>query len=100
MAGLSHRLRYVRRLFAGLPRRAHLTLRHHGARETARRVVTFPLRLTPWGHRLGLAPRMSDPSAPARAWYREHARPVAIVVPTFGDPAVVKPLLRSLKRSL
>jgi GT2 family glycosyltransferase len=90
----------VRRLFAGLPRRALLTLRHHGPRETARRVVTFPLRLTPFGHRLGLAPRMSDPSAPARAWYREHGRPVAIVVPTFGDPAIAKPLLRSLKRTL
>ena len=100
MASLSHRLRYVRRLFAGLPRRAVLTLRYHGARETARRVVTFPLRLTPFGHRLGLAPRMSDPSAPARTWYREHARPVAVVVPTFGDPRIVKPLLRSLKRTL
>jgi GT2 family glycosyltransferase len=97
---VSHRVRYVRRLFAGLPRRALLTLRHHGARETARRLVTFPLRLTPWGHRLGLAPRMSDPSAPARAWYRDQGRPVAVVVPCFGDPDVVKPLLRSLKRTL
>jgi GT2 family glycosyltransferase len=96
---LSHRVRYLRRLFAGLPRRALLTLRYHGVRETARRVVTFPLRLTPLGYRLGLAPRMSDPSAPARRWYGEHARPVAIVVPTFGDPAILKPLLRSVRRT-
>jgi GT2 family glycosyltransferase len=43
---------------------------------------------------------MSDPSAPARRWYSEHARPVAVVVPTFGDPAVLRPLLRSLRRTL
>jgi GT2 family glycosyltransferase len=97
---LSHRARYLRRLFAGLPRRAMLTLRYHGPREFARRIVTFPLRLTPLGHRLGLAPRMSDPSAPARRWYAEHARRVAVVVPTFGDPAVLRPLLRSLGRTL
>ena len=100
MAPLSHRLRHLRRLFRGLPRRALLTLRYHGARETARRVVTFPLRLTPLGHRLGLAPRLSDPSAPARAWYRDNWRPVAVVVPAFGDPAIVKPALRSLRRTL
>jgi GT2 family glycosyltransferase len=92
-------MRYLRRLFAGLPRRALLTLRYHGGREFARRILTFPLRLTPLGHRLGLAPRMSDPSAPARRWYGEHARPVAIVVPTFGDPAILRPLLRSLRRT-
>jgi GT2 family glycosyltransferase len=97
---LSFRLRQLRRLFSGLPRRAMLTLRYHGVREFARRVVTFPLRLTPFGHRLGLAPRMSDPSAPARRWYRESGRRVAIVIPAFGDPAVLKPALRSLRRTV
>jgi GT2 family glycosyltransferase len=97
---LAFRLRQLRRLFSGLPRRAMLTLRYHGAREFARRVVTFPLRLTPFGHRLGLAPRMSDPSAPARRWYRDNGRRVAIVIPTFGDPAVLKPALRSLRRTV
>ena len=42
---------------------------------------------------------MSDPSAPARRWYAEHGRRVAIVVPTFGDPAILRPLLRSLRRT-
>jgi GT2 family glycosyltransferase len=97
---VSFRLRQLRRLFAGLPRRALLTLRYHGVREFAVRLLTFPLRLTPLGHRLGLAPRLSDPSAPARGWYREHARPVAIVVPTFGDPAILGPALRSFRRTV
>jgi GT2 family glycosyltransferase len=96
---LAFRLRQIRRLFSGLPRRAVLTLRYHGPREFLLRILGFPLRLTPFAARLGLAPRMSDPSAPARGWYREHARPVAIVVPTFGDPRVVAPALRSLRRT-
>jgi hypothetical protein len=91
--------RYVRRLFTGLPRRAILTLRYHGARETLRRILTFPLRLTPLGARLGLAPRLSDPSAPARAWYREHGRPVAVVIPTYGDPRLVRKAVRSIRRT-
>jgi GT2 family glycosyltransferase len=89
----------MRRLFTGLPRRALLTLRYHGARETLRRIVTFPLRLTPLGARLGLAPRLSDPSAPARAWYRENGRPVAVVIPTYGDPSLVRKAVRSIRRT-
>jgi GT2 family glycosyltransferase len=97
---LAFRLRQLRRLFSGLPRRAVLTVRHHGWREFARRLLTFPLRLTPFGRRLGLAPRMSDPAAPARAWYRRHGRPVAVIVPTYGDPAVLGAALRSFRRTL
>jgi GT2 family glycosyltransferase len=96
---LAYYLRYVRRLFAGLPRRALLTLRYHGVRETAWRVVTFPLRLTPLGARLGLAPRLSDPSAPARAWYREHGRRVAVVIPSYGDPTLTRKAVRSVRRT-
>src|SRR3954452_24667700 len=96
---VAYALRRLRRLFAGLPRRAYLTYRYHGPREFAFRVVTFPLRLTPVGGRLGLAARMSDPSAPARRWYRENARPVAVVIPTFGDPAVTRKAVKSLRRT-
>ena len=67
---LGYYLRYLRRLFANLPRRAWLTLRYHGVRETLWRLVTFPLRLTPLGARLGLSARLTDPSAPARAGRR------------------------------
>jgi GT2 family glycosyltransferase len=96
---VAYYLRYAKRLFANLPKRALLTLRYHGPRETARRVVTFPLRLTPLGARLGLAPRLSDPSAPARAWYRQHGRPVAVVIPTYGDPLLTAKAVRSVRRT-
>src|SRR3954453_1923839 len=99
MTALSHYLRLARRLFANLPKRAYLTLRYHGVRETLWRVLTFPLRLTPLGHRLGLAPRLSDPSAPARRWYAEHGRPVAVVIPTYGSPHVLVRALRSIRRT-
>ena len=92
-------LRRLRRMFAGLPRRAYLTYRYHGPREFAFRIVTFPLRLTPLGARLGLDARMSDPSAPARRWYRAHAHPVAVVIPTFGDPAVTRNAVKSVRRT-
>jgi glycosyltransferase involved in cell wall biosynthesis len=86
-------------MFAGLPRRAYLTLKYNGGREFWFRVLTFPLRLTPFGHRLGLAPRMSDPSAPARRWYRQHARPVAVVIPTYGPVDVVAQAVRSVRKT-
>lgn len=97
---LAHQLRRLRHLFAGLPKRALLTLRYYGFRQFAYRVVTFPLRLTPLGHRLGLAPRMSDPSAPARRWYRRGgARAVAVVIPTYGSPAVLEAAVRSVRKT-
>jgi GT2 family glycosyltransferase len=95
----SYYVRRLRRLFAGLPRRAYLTLRYHGLWETLFRIVTFPLRLTPWGHRLGLAARLSDPSAPARAWYTRHGRPVAVVIPTYGPTRLVTAAVKSVRRT-
>src|SRR4051812_47191107 len=96
---LAYTVRRLRRLFAGLPRRAYLTLRYLGLREFALRLLTFPLRLTPLGDRLGLAPRMSDPAAPARMWYRRYGKPVAVVIPTYGDPAIVARAVRSVRRT-
>src|SRR4051794_36773424 len=99
MTALSHYLRLARRLFANLPKRAYLTLRYHGVRETLWRVLTFPLRLTPLGHRLGLAPRLSDPSAPARAWYAANGRAVAVVIASYGDAGLALKAARSVKRT-
>jgi GT2 family glycosyltransferase len=100
---LSHRLfRYrqqLKRLFSNLPRRAWLTLKYHGPREVARRIVTFPLRLTPLAGRFGLGPRLGDPSGPARAWYRDHGRPVAVVIPAYGDAGLVEAAVRSVRRT-
>jgi GT2 family glycosyltransferase len=99
LLALRFQIRRLRLLFAGLPRRAYLTLRHHGGREFAWRLLTFPLRLTPLGHRLGLSARMSDPSAPARRWYREHAGPVAVVIPTYGPTEILEKAVRSIRRT-
>ncbi len=99
MTRLSPYLRFLRRLLANLPRRAWLTLRYQGVRETLYRLVTFPLRLTPLGPRLGLVSRMADPSAPARAWYAQHGRPVAVVIPSYGPAGLALKAARSVRRT-
>ena len=72
------RFRLVRHLlavFGNLPRRAVLTWRYHGPRETLRRAAARSrCALTPSPARLGLAPRLSDPGAGASRWYRRHWR--------------------------
>ena len=95
---LASRLRRLRRSVLSLPRRAYLTLRYHGARELAFRLITFPVRLTPLGPRLGLPP-VSDPARPARRWYRQHRRRVTVVIPTYGEPRVVAEAVRSVRRT-
>jgi GT2 family glycosyltransferase len=95
-----HRYRLFRTLrmtFHRLPQRAWLTLNYYGPREFLLRVLTFPLRLTPWGPRYGLVPRMSRGAAGAARWYRKHGRPVAVVIPTYGDPSLVIDAVRSLR---
>jgi GT2 family glycosyltransferase/glycosyltransferase involved in cell wall biosynthesis len=61
--------------------------------------VTFPLRLTPLGPRLGLVARVGDASAPARAWYAQHGRPVAVVIPSYGPAKLALKAARSVKRT-
>ncbi len=99
MTRLNPHLRFLRRLFANLPKRAWLTLRYQGPRETLYRLATFPLRLTPLGPRLGLVTRVSDPSAPARRWYAEHGRPVAVVIPSYGAAKLALAAARSVRRT-
>jgi GT2 family glycosyltransferase/glycosyltransferase involved in cell wall biosynthesis len=86
---------YLRDLFGDLPRRAVLTIQYHGWRELAVRAATFPLRLTPWGSRKfsGRATRW----AIARDWYRRKGRPVAIVIPHYGDPGLTLQAIESIK---
>ena len=96
---IGYYVRYLRRLFANLPKRAWLTLRYHGVRETLWRLATFPLRLTPLGARLGLSARLNDPSGPARSWYRRNWRPAVVVIPTYGDPSLVAAAVRSVRRT-
>ncbi|MCK9247482.1 MAG: glycosyltransferase [Solirubrobacteraceae bacterium] len=91
---LSLYLRHLRRLLTGLPRRARLTVQHLGWRELLRRIGTAPLRLLP-----GSAVGLTDRSGPARAWYAREGRPVAVVIPTYGDPALVTTAVRSVRRT-
>jgi glycosyltransferase involved in cell wall biosynthesis len=69
---------------ADLWRRARLTLKYHGPRELALRLVAFPLRATPLGRRLGHGRRYGPEVARARHWYAEDGRPVTVLVHGSG----------------
>ncbi len=84
---------------ADLWRRARLTLEYHGAREVAYRAITFPLRGTPLGPRLGYGRRFGAEEARARRWYREQWRPVTVVIPTYGDPALAEQAVKSVRKT-
>src|SRR4051812_48994849 len=84
---------------AALWRRIVLTYRYLGLRTLAYRVVTFPLRFTPLRHRLQLGPGAQIERAHALAWYRDEARPVTVVIPTYGDPSVVAKAVRSIRKT-
>ena len=84
---------------ADLWRRARLTVKHHGAWELVFRIVTAPLRPTPFGARLGHGSAYRIERSRARLWYREHARPVTVVITTCGDPALVEQSVASLRKT-
>lgn len=86
-------------MLRNLPRRAYLTVRYHGWREALLRVVTFPLRLVGLdrGARALFAERAR--LRLVNEWYQEHARPVTVVIPTFGPPGLVIDAVEKLKRT-
>jgi GT2 family glycosyltransferase len=88
----------MRRL-SDLWRRARLTWRYQGPWQFLLRAVTFPLRPTPVGRRLGHAYRYGKEEARARRWYRHEGRPVTVVIPTFGDPALVVQAVRTVRKT-
>jgi GT2 family glycosyltransferase/glycosyltransferase involved in cell wall biosynthesis len=86
---------------AGVRRRIYLTIRYHGWRTLLFRALTFPLRFTPLKHRLRLRTHARDLQLRrAQAWYREHGRPVDIVIPSFRDADRVATLVRSIRRTV
>jgi GT2 family glycosyltransferase/glycosyltransferase involved in cell wall biosynthesis len=86
---------------AGVRRRIYLTYRYLGWRTLLFRIVTFPLRLTPLKHRLRLRTHARDREMRrAMAWYREHGRPVVIVVPSFRDADRVATLVASVHKTV
>ncbi len=85
--------------FSNLRRRIYLTYRYHGLRTILFRLITFPLRFTPLQRRLRLRTHARDHEVRrAVAWYREHGRPVDIVIPSYRDAARVRALVRSISQ--
>jgi len=86
---------------AGLRRRIYLTYRYHGWRTLLFRAVTLPLRFTPLKHRLRLRTHGRDREMRRSLdWYREHGRPVTVVIPSFRDAERVATLVKSIRRTV
>jgi GT2 family glycosyltransferase/glycosyltransferase involved in cell wall biosynthesis len=87
--------------FSNLRRRIYLTYSYFGLRTILFRLVTFPLRFTPLQRRLRLRTHARDQELRrAVTWYREHGRPVDIVIPSYRDAPRVRTLVRSLAKTV
>jgi GT2 family glycosyltransferase len=85
----------------GLRRRIYLTYRYLGWRTVLFRIVTFPLRATPLKRYLGLKGRGTENAYHrAVAWYREHGRPVDVVIPSYRDAERVAALVASIRKTV
>jgi GT2 family glycosyltransferase len=80
-------------------RRLVLTYRYLGLRAVILRLVTFPLRFTPLRRRLKLGQRIESEQVLAARWYRQHRRPVSIVIPTYGAPRDLLKAIDSIRRT-
>jgi GT2 family glycosyltransferase len=84
-----------------LRRRLYLTYVNHGLRTVLFRLITFPLRFTPLARRMRLRSHARDQEVKrAVTWYREHGRPVDIVVPSYRDAEHVRVLVRSIAKTV
>jgi GT2 family glycosyltransferase/glycosyltransferase involved in cell wall biosynthesis len=100
MSGPDPALEATRRgQFANLRRRIYLTLKYHGPRALLIRILTFPLRFTPWALRLKLGRATIERRELARAWFAEHGRPVTVVIPSFGSAEEVAKAVKSIRRT-
>jgi GT2 family glycosyltransferase/glycosyltransferase involved in cell wall biosynthesis len=87
--------------FANLRRRIYLTYTHFGLRTLLLRALTLPLRFTPLERRMRLRSHARDQELrSAVAWYREHGRPVDVVIPSFRDAERVRALVRSIAKTV
>jgi GT2 family glycosyltransferase len=84
---------------ARLSRRIYLTYRYHGIWSLIFRAFTFPLRFTPLERFVRFGRRPKSNRAVARAWYREHGRPVTVVIPSYRDAESVARLVKSIRRT-
>lgn len=77
-----------------------LTYEYHGGWSLVLRAVTFPLRFTPLKRFVDRRPSTGKARrVAARRWYREHGRPVTIVIPSYKDAGDVATLVASLRRT-
>jgi GT2 family glycosyltransferase len=84
-----------------LRRRVQLTVQYLGWRTLVFRVLTLPLRATPLRHRLRLRTHVREDSYHrAVAWYRAHARPVDVVIPSYRDADRVSALVASIRATV
>ncbi len=84
-----------------LRRRIHLTYQYLGWRTLLFRALTFPLRFTPLRRYVRLRTHVSDNEyRRAIAWYREHGRPVDIVIPSYCDAERVRTLVASIRATV
>jgi GT2 family glycosyltransferase len=86
--------------FNNLPRRAYLTIKHHGWGAFLFRVLTSPLRLTGAERRLRERRIEGGKLRRVRRWYRKHWRPVTVIVPTYGPPDTTIEAVERLKKTL
>jgi GT2 family glycosyltransferase len=84
---------------SGLPRRIYLTWRYRGIRALLYQTLVFPLRLTPLDRLLGLRPGAARDARVAREWYRDHGRPVTIVIPSYRDARLVARAVAAIHRT-
>jgi GT2 family glycosyltransferase len=86
--------------FSNLPRRIYLTYTNFGLRTILFRAITFPLRFTPLERRMRLRTHAREQEVRrAKIWHREHSRPVDIVIPSYRDAALVRALVRSIRKT-
>lgn len=90
----------VRRILRDLPRRGYLTIRHHGWGTFLFRLVTFPLRVTRYEPVLRRWRLERAQLRHAHVWFRENARPVTVVMPTYGPPDVTIDAVKRLRRTV
>jgi GT2 family glycosyltransferase len=83
-----------------LPRRAYLTIKHHGWREFVARLVSAPFRLVGMERKIRDRLGLWVAGRQMRGWHRDHGRPVTIVMPTYGDPATTIDAVRRLRSTV
>jgi len=85
--------------FAQLPRRIYLTYKHRGVSSVLFKSLVFPLRLTPLDRLLQLGPGPGSEAVAARRWYKQHGRPVTIVIPSYRDAKLVSQLVAKIRQT-